>query len=209
MAGLGRMAGGAAAAALLSATGGGIAGAQPVCVVCTEPAQTYVCRVDTTSVAPDSKAMQLYCIVRTAKEGNHRACAVSRSAARCDGIEKIYSYDGPAIPAALESAAARALAPAGEAAPEPAAPARDVAGNGPPETVAEMTARAARASRERLRTTGETVTTVTRRTGERVGSAAQGVGEAAQITGRVVGRTARTAFDCVRTLFRNCGSSER
>lgn len=63
------------------------------CVTCKNPDQTYLCRV-TAGGAKASDALKLYCVIRTAKEGNHASCSAIRSAS-CNGIEKVYSYDGP------------------------------------------------------------------------------------------------------------------
>jgi hypothetical protein len=63
------------------------------CVTCTNPDQTYVCRVTAGGSKP-SEALKLYCVIRTAKEGHHASCSAVRGAA-CDGIEKVYSYEGP------------------------------------------------------------------------------------------------------------------
>ncbi|MEE9590779.1 MAG: hypothetical protein V3V97_22490, partial [Hyphomicrobiaceae bacterium] len=63
------------------------------CVTCTGPDQTYRCRVDAGGSKP-SDALKLYCVIRTAKEGGHGSCSAVRGSA-CNGIEKVYSYDGP------------------------------------------------------------------------------------------------------------------
>ena len=72
------------------------------CVTCKNPDQTYVCRVTGEEATP-SDALKLYCVIRTAKEGNHASCSAERNAAGCRGIEKVYSYDGPSIPADVAS----------------------------------------------------------------------------------------------------------
>ncbi|MGI8725872.1 MAG: hypothetical protein ACR2J1_11120 [Methyloceanibacter sp.] len=66
------------------------------CVTCDNPNQTYVCRVTGQSSRP-SDALKLYCVVRTAKEGKHASCTAQRADPSCAGIEKVYSYDGPAM----------------------------------------------------------------------------------------------------------------
>ena len=75
------------------------------CVTCKKPKQTYVCRV-TGEGSRLTDALKLYCIVRLAKEGNHASCKAKHKAkhkvADCDGIERTYSYHGPAIPDRLE-----------------------------------------------------------------------------------------------------------
>src|SRR5262245_28035452 len=63
------------------------------CVTCKNPDQTYVCRVSAGGGKPND-ALKLYCVIRTAKEGNHASCSAV-SGANCNGIEKVYSYDGP------------------------------------------------------------------------------------------------------------------
>ena len=84
-----------AAAMLFCALPGAEAGDAAYCVTCKGPEQTYLCRV-----AGDvrSDAAKLYCVVRTAKEGGHASCAAREATAGCNGVEKVYSYDGPAIP---------------------------------------------------------------------------------------------------------------
>lgn len=64
------------------------------CVTCKNPDQTYVCRVDAGG-SRASDALKLYCIIRTAKEGHHASCAVEGDSPPCQGVEKVYSYDGP------------------------------------------------------------------------------------------------------------------
>jgi hypothetical protein len=83
---------------LFCALPGAEAGDAAYCVTCKSPDQTYRCRV-----AGDvrSDAAKLYCVVRTAKEGGHASCAAREATAGCNGVEKVYSYDGPAIPDAI------------------------------------------------------------------------------------------------------------
>jgi hypothetical protein len=70
------------------------AGDATYCVTCTNPDQTYLCHVDAGG-AKAIDALKLYCIIRTAKEGHHGSCSVDRPVAGCNGVEKLYSYDGP------------------------------------------------------------------------------------------------------------------
>jgi hypothetical protein len=85
----------AAIAAGLSLCAVRMAGAEQAsyCVTCKNPDQTYVCRVDAGG-SRASDALKLYCIIRTAKEGHHASCAAERDSPTCQGIEKVYSYDG-------------------------------------------------------------------------------------------------------------------
>lgn len=64
------------------------------CIHCSGPDQTYVCRV-AAGGSKASDALKLYCVIRTAKEGHHASCAAERNSPACNGVEKVYSYDGP------------------------------------------------------------------------------------------------------------------
>jgi len=79
-----------------------LAGDASYCVTCTSPDQTYVCRVTAGGAKPND-ALKLYCVIRTAKEGHHASCSAERSSPSCNGVEKVYSYDGPLIPPDIAS----------------------------------------------------------------------------------------------------------
>jgi hypothetical protein len=64
------------------------------CVTCKNPDQTYLCQVNAGGSRP-SDALKLYCIIRTAKEGQHGSCSAERISSGCNGVMKVYSYDGP------------------------------------------------------------------------------------------------------------------
>jgi hypothetical protein len=83
----------AVAAWLALAAGPALSADATYCVTCKNPDATYVCRVTAGGSKP-SDALKLYCVIRTAKEGNHASCSAV-SGANCNGIEKVYSYDGP------------------------------------------------------------------------------------------------------------------
>lgn len=162
------------------------------CIICEQPDRTYICRVEAPA-GMSTGALQFYCVVRTAREGGHKSCAVNRQVeAPCVGFEKAYVYDGPALPAP-QPQAAEAPAPI---APPPAA---QDAPKGPA-TVVELTSKAARATGTAVRNTAGTaarsVKTVTSTTGE-----------AARNTARTLGGAARNAFNCLRSLFSDCGSN--
>ena len=72
------------------------------CVTCKNPNETYRCRVTGSGVKP-SDALKLYCVIRTAKEGNHSSCAAEKASSSCVGLVKVYTYDGPALPENLSS----------------------------------------------------------------------------------------------------------
>jgi hypothetical protein len=70
------------------------------CVTCKGPDQTYLCRV-TGEDLHRNDGLKLYCVVRTAKEGGHASCSARDEVSGCNGVEKIYSYNGPNIPEGL------------------------------------------------------------------------------------------------------------
>jgi len=83
-----------AAGLIVCAVPSALAGEASYCVTCTNPDQTYICRVTAGGSKP-SDALKLYCVIRTAKEGHHASCSAERSSPACIGVEKVYSYDGP------------------------------------------------------------------------------------------------------------------
>ena len=77
---------------------------QQFCVKCVDPDQTYVCQVNTTQPVARADGLQLYCIVRTSKEGGHRSCAVdSTPLANCAGQLKSYTFAAPAAPSGTQA----------------------------------------------------------------------------------------------------------
>jgi hypothetical protein len=112
------------------------------CVSCTGPDQTYICNV-TGEGARRTDALKLYCIVRTAKEGGHASCAARNEVAGCNGVTKVYAYDGPSLPAAIGPA------PTEEAGIDEAFDQQPK--NEAPKTLVEATGRAYNASRRGIR----------------------------------------------------------
>jgi len=167
------------------------------CVTCTEPNKTYTCTVDTPEAYPGTRALRLYCMVRTAKDGNHKTCGAKLSAASaCNGAPKTYTYKGPAIPSALQSKAEKFLKK-GQSEPDAAGD----NGDDKPDTVVKMTTRAVKSSRKGLSSAGSGVRNATRGTTQRVGSAVRGAGAG-------VGNAAKTTYNCITSLFRDCWSSD-
>src|SRR5712691_1253717 len=73
------------------------AGEANFCVTCTDPDQTYLCRV-TGEGSSQNDALKLYCVIRTAKDGHHASCSATNKVEGCNGAVKAYSYDGPSLP---------------------------------------------------------------------------------------------------------------
>lgn len=178
-----------------------------LCVACSAPEQTYVCRVNAPRADAGDNALQLFCVVKTAKDGGHASCAVRReTGVPCDGPVRLYTYDGPAIPQSLRSNARQApQRPPGQ--DDIAIPAAPPQKGGEPETLVDMTSRAVDAGKGGVKSTGKAV-------GKAAGGTGRVIGKAGKSAGKQVGKgvrgaksAARYAYDCVKSFFRNCSGS--
>lgn len=181
-----------------AAAGTATAAPTSLCVACSNPAQTYVCQVDS-PFAKGSQALQLFCVVKIAKEGGHSSCAVSKDVpeGQCNGPVKTYAYDGPPIPSELRAHVG------GRAAPPAEQPAQK---DGPPETLVQVGKGAGGAVRDAAGSASRVVRDAAGGAGDKVGGAAKGAGHAAKSAGSKIGDAARSAYDCVVSLFKGCGS---
>lgn len=183
------------------------------CVTCKDPDQTYICQVDSGQATPTDEGMRLFCIIRTSKDGGHRTCAVNtNSIAGCSGTVRTYSFKAPEIPQDVRETMRRHReTPDTNQDPQGLPPQK----GGEPETLIDLTGRAVGASREGIKNSGEAVGGAARVTKKTVGKAARGMGKAAgkvgqatKKTGSAVGNAAKTAYDCLTSLFKDCGSSQ-
>ncbi len=187
------------------------AGDASYCVTCKGPDQTYRCRVTGDGSKP-SDALKLYCVIRTAKEGHHASCSAENATPACAGVEKVYSYDGPAIPDGLaqdprvKSLMSRVdhdnkafAKPKGEA----------------PQTMVELTGRALSASRQGLRNArsalggssdeAQPLPASPPTTGSTESAAAEADSPSrVQRASAAMGSLARKSYRCLRSLFRHC-----
>ncbi len=124
------------------------------CVTCTGPDHSYLCKVVGEGSRPND-ALKLYCIIRTAKEGNHATCKAKRDLEGCVGEAKVYSYDGPTLPADIASDP-RAKKIMGKLAREQKK--FDKPQGEGPQTLVELTGRAMSSSRRGLRNAREAIT---------------------------------------------------
>ena len=67
---------------------------QPIAFAAPDRTKLMRCKVEAGG-GKASDALKLYCVVRTAKEGHHASCSAERNSPSCNGVEKVYSYDGP------------------------------------------------------------------------------------------------------------------
>jgi len=190
------------------------------CITCQNPERVYACTVETPRKNPGEKALRLYCIGRIAVDGGHKSCGAARYvAATCKGTGKRYTYKGPDISPALQTAIEKRLRKnkdkaAGATPPTPPAeePKQD--------TLVDLTSRTLKSTREgagkavggAIRGTGRVVGGAAKGTGRAVGGAARSTGRAvsgaARSTGRAVGGAAKYTYNCMFSFFRNCSGSD-
>ena len=197
-----------------------LAGEASYCVTCTNPDQTYVCRVTAGGSKP-SDAQKLYCVIRTAQEGHHATCSAERSSPACNGVEKVYSYDGPIPPDIASDPRVKHFTDKIEHDQQAFEKPK---GNGP-KTLVELGGRAVSASRQGLRNarsalggspeqddqplTGEPLPLDQSPAPLAAENAPGGSPDAAhpgrvQRAGTAVGGFARKSYRCVLTFFRKC-----
>jgi len=179
------------------------------CITCQNPERVYACTVETPRKNPGEKALRLYCIGRIAVDGGHKSCGAARYvAATCKGTRKRYTYKGPDISPALQSAIEKRLQKnkdkAAGATPQ-AAPAEEPK----QDTLVDLTTRTIKSTREGA---GQAVGGAIRGTGRAMSSTARGTGRAvsgvARSTGRAVGDAAKYTYNCVFSFFKNCSGSD-
>jgi len=129
---------------------------------------------------------------------------------------KSYSFNAPQVPENVRRALAKRRTQGQVNSPDPDTPPQK---GGEPETLIEMTRGAVGASKEGIKNSGQAVGTAAGATKHTVGKAARGVGKgvttaagkvgsATKKTGSAVGSAAKGAWDCVKSLFKGCGSSQ-
>jgi hypothetical protein len=197
---------GAAALGLLASA----ADAADYCVHCKGPDETYRCRVTGDGAKP-SDALKLYCVIRTAKEGNHASCSAEKATSDCVGLVKAYTYDGPALPSGLTSDPrvkdlTRKVERNRQTFEEPKGE--------EPKSLFELGGRAVDASRKGLRNAGSAIgiggsdtevapPTAPAPPAQEAAAPAPTPTEAADTRG-----FARKSYDCMLSLFRDCSGNE-
>lgn len=172
------------------------------CVTCKSPSETYRCRV-TGSGVKTSDALKLYCVIRTAKEGNHASCSAEKATAACVGLVKAYTYDGPAIPENVTSdPRVRELQQRIE---------RDQRTFKEPEgdeptSLFDLGGRAVDASKKGLRNAGSAIGIGS---SEPAARAPAPPPKTTRSAGAESESLARRSYRCMRSFFRNCGSTDK
>ncbi len=199
------------------------------CVTCTGPDQVYRCKVTGEGSKP-SDALKLYCVIRTAKEGHHASCSAENATPACAGVEKVYSYDGPALPddIAQDPRVKSLMAKINHQNKTFDTPQQEAPKNGEaPKTMVELTGRALSASRQGWRNAKAAIgggsneaapLPVTPQAGTTQGadasaSTTQGADASAATAGSpsrmqrasaAMGSFARKSYRCLFSLFRHC-----
>lgn len=179
------------------------------CVTCKSPEETYRCRVTGAGVKPND-ALKLYCVIRTAKEGNHASCSAEKATGACIGLVKVYTYDGPTLPRGLTSDPRvrelnRRIERDRQTFKEPT--------EDEPKSLFELGGRAVDASRRGLRNAGSAVgltseDEVAPPAADRLPPPTQSAPpDTAAAETQSVG-FARRSYNCVMSLFRDCRGGE-
>lgn len=138
----------AGAASLLAwATQPALAGEAQYCLTCKNPDQIYLCQVNAGGKKP-TDALKLYCVMRTAKEGQHSSCSAEKVKGPCNGVAKVYNYDGP-MPEDVAASIQRYSDKINDRIKQEQKPFEKPKGD-QPNTLVELTGRAVSAARNRM-----------------------------------------------------------
>ncbi len=153
------------------------AGAEPVCVVCSGPDQTYTCSVSD-AAGGSVRASSMFCMQHIADEHNHASCAAVKTQS-CEGQPKVYiANDVETAGIARQN--------------EPGSPHQAETNEKAP-TLVDVT-------KETVQQSGATV----KKAGEKIGEAGQTVGEAIKSSGQAVGDAAKKTWRCIGSGLKEC-----
>ena len=198
------------------------------CVTCTNPDKTYRCRVNGAGSSPHD-ALKLYCVIRTAKDGNHSTCRATAISSACRGELTVFDYHGPSLAHVADDPRVQNLKKRAEQDRR----AFEKPQGDEPKTLFELGGRAMDASRKGLRNAGSAIgitssayeapepaklppaaesaplpaeaptETSMAEPVESVGTAGR-MKQAAQSAGSAVSGFARKSYNCVLSFFSNC-----
>ncbi|MEM9590665.1 MAG: hypothetical protein AAF967_04910 [Pseudomonadota bacterium] len=176
------------------------AGTAEYCVTCKTPNATYRCRLQGSGVT-QSDAFKLYCVVRTTKEGNHASCGAKRDP-NCAGVVKVYNYEGPTLPGNVTGD--RRLQDFNRRVDEQNRAFEDTRGD-QPNSLFELGGRAVDASRRGLQGAGAAIGLGAGANEQAAPPQAPPPPPAAQPPAEPKKNFARRSWDCMVSLFRECG----
>ena len=175
------------------------AGSVEYCVTCKTPKASYRCRLEGGGVTP-SDAFKLYCVVRTTKEGNHASCAAKKNP-NCAGELRVYAYDGPTLPGNVTGD--RRLQDLNRRVEQQNRAFEDDRGD-KPNSLIELGGKAYDASKRGLQGAGAAIGLGAGAQDPR-GAQPQAPPPAAQEPPKQKKNFARRSWDCMTSLFRECG----
>ncbi|MCF6198263.1 MAG: hypothetical protein L3J67_02490 [Hyphomicrobiaceae bacterium] len=164
---------------------------QDYCIKCTNPGETYICRVVSNSNSAQGK--QLLCIMNIAREHGHDSCAATTQSQSCSGVLVQYEVSGtmttPGPPRPVNSALAT---------PSQTAPPQRTTGE--PRTLVEFTKKATKATKKSFKSAGKDTSKAFKKTGKKITKFTKKVGK--NIT-----KATKTTWKCITSLFFSCNSN--
>lgn len=180
---------------VLLATGQSLAIAdsqQDYCIKCTNPDETYICRI--TSSSSKTQGKQLLCIMNIAREHGHDSCAATAQAQACSGVLVQYEADDTGM---QQMPAMKTLRT-----PEPVAPVDT--SKREPETLVEFTKQATKATKKSLKSAGSNTSKALHKTGKVISNTGSDIKQFTNKVGRNIKKATTTTLKCITSLFSSC-----
>lgn len=165
-----------------------LADSQDYCVTCTNPAETYICRLD--AKGGNARGQQFVCIMNIAKDYQHDSCRASSEFATCEGALVRYEVVGSENPAATAEGRDQPVS-AGRSEPT-----RNKK-NAEPETLVEFTNQTMGATKKELQNAGRKTSKVVKKTGKQIGELGNQVGDN-------IKKATSSTWKCLTSLFSDC-----
>jgi len=169
---------------------------QDYCIKCTNPNETYICRISSNSSQTQGK--QLLCIMNIAREHGHDSCAATTEAHACSGVLVQYKVNGSGMPQAPVEKAS--TIPAHEQ--PPVAPVD--ATKKEPETLVEFTKQAGTATKKSLQSASTDTGNAIKNTGKAISDTGSQIGHFTGKVGSNIKKATTTTLKCITSLFSNC-----
>lgn len=169
---------------------------QDYCIKCTNPNETYICRI--TSNSSQTQGKQLLCIMNIAREHGHDSCAATTEAQACSGVLVQYEANGTGLP--QTSFEKTSTTP--DRKQEPVAPVD--ATKKEPETLVEFTKQAGKATKKSLQSAGKDTGNAIKNTGKAISNTGSQIGHFTGKVGSNIKKATTTTLKCITSLFSNC-----
>ena len=171
------------------------------CISCTNPDQTYICRV--TAQNGQSQGQQLFCIMNIARENSHDSCKAAAQQGSCSGTLVLYDVSNlapaPTPPTASEATAA-ATPPAQAAGNMGHATVKQANKKQAPKTLVEFTKKTAKNTNKGFKNLGKDTGKAIKKTGSKITKFTKKVG-------KNISKATKTTFRCITSLFSKCGKN--